>query len=159
MNKTKKVVLIGIDGMIPEFVKKFSHEGIIPNMTKLINNGVFSEMLSMIQVETPTNWTCISTGALPGTHGINSFGFHIEGESFEKVYDMGNNLFPVVANANTTHFMNRLSHAEYIWQSAEKAGKKSILVNFPGGWPSNIPKGIVVDGTGPFSSPLSKIDD
>lgn len=157
MSRPKKLVLIGLDAMIPEFVQKFSREGIIPNMTNLIENGVFSEMLSMVQVETPTNWTCIGTGALPGTHGINSFGFHIEGEPFENVYDMGNNLFPIVANVNTVHFMNRLCKAEYVWQAAEKVGKKSILVNFPGGWPPNISNGIVVDGTGPFSSPLSKM--
>ncbi|MDK2897055.1 MAG: hypothetical protein PWP04_1175 [Candidatus Atribacteria bacterium] len=28
MGRPKKVVLIGIDGMIPEFVQKFSREGI-----------------------------------------------------------------------------------------------------------------------------------
>jgi predicted AlkP superfamily phosphohydrolase/phosphomutase len=70
---------------------------------------------------------------------------------------MKDSLFPIVGNINTIHHMNRLSEAEYIWQSAERSKKRSILVNFPGGYPPNIERGIVVDGTGPFSSPLSNM--
>jgi len=130
--------MIGIDGAIPEFIEKFAAEGIIPNMQRLMDQGMFSEVLSAPQADTPTNWTTIATGAWPGTHGINSFGFHIEGEAYDQVYDMGKNLFPTVANASTEYYMNRLSKAEYIWQKAEKAGKKAILINWPGGWPPNV---------------------
>jgi len=153
----KKVIVIGIDGLIPEFVRKFSTEGILPNMSKLMRNGIFSELLSAAYADTPTNWTTIATGSWPGTHGINSFGFHIEGEPFDQVYDMGNNLFPIVGNVNTEYFMNRLSKAEYVWQVAEKAGKKVILINWPGGWPPNVKNGLVIDGTGPYSSPICRM--
>jgi len=155
----KKVIVIGIDGLIPEFVRKFSAEGILPNMSELMKNGIFSELLPAAYADTPTNWTTIATGAWPGTHGINSFGFHIEGEPFDKVYDMGDNLFPIVANMNTEYFMNRLCKAEYIWQTAEKDGKKVILVNWPGGWPPNIKNVVVVDGTGPYSSPVCRMSN
>ena len=155
--KVKKVVCIGLDGMIPELMLKFCKEGILPNIDKLMKKGIFLKMLPAVQVDTPTNWTTILTGAWPKTHGINSFGFHVEGESFDKVYDMGDNLFPIIANINTKYYMNRLSKAEYLWQTAEKAGKKVLIVNFPGGWPPNIKKGIVIDGTGPYSSPISRL--
>lgn len=155
--KLNKVIVIGLDGAIPEFVRRFYREGVLPNIARLIENGVISELLPAVFADTPTNWTTIATGAWPGTHGINSFGFHIEGEPFDRVYDMGNNLFPVVANVNTEYFMNRLCKAEYIWQVAEKAGKKVIMVNWPGGWPPNIKNGIIIDGTGPYSSPVCRM--
>lgn len=157
--KAKKLIIIGVDGAIPEFVRKFLDEGILPNISKLVKNGVFSELLPAAYADTPTNWTTIATGAWPGTHGINSFGFHIEGEPFDKVYNMANNLFPITANVNTEHFMNRLCKAEYIWQAAEKIGKRVILVNWPGGWPANIKHGLVVDGTGPHSSPVCRMSN
>ena len=157
--KAKKLIVIGVDGAIPEFVTKFLDEGVLPNISKLVKNGVFSELIPASYADTPTNWTTIATGAWPGTHGINSFGFHIQGEPFDKVYNMGNNLFPITANVNTEHFMNRLCKAEYIWQAAEKAGKRVILVNFPGGWPTNTKHGLVVDGTGPHSSPVCRMSN
>lgn len=125
----KKVIVIGIDGLIPEFVRKFSTEGILPNMSKLMRNGIFSELLSAAYADTPTNWTTIAIGSWPGTHGINSFGFHIEGEPFDQVYDMGNNLFPIVGNVNTEYFMNRLCKAEYVWQVADDQEDSTALPN------------------------------
>ena len=157
--RASKVIMIGIDGTIPEFIEKFAAEGIIPNMQRLMDQGMFSEVLSAPQADTPTNWTTIGTGAWPGTHGINSFGFHIEGEAYDQIYDMGKNLFPTVANASTEYYMNRLSKAEYIWQKAEKAGKKAILINWPGGWPPNVENAVVIDGTGPHSSPVCRMSN
>ena len=157
--KVKKIVLIGLDGMIPELMLKFCEEGTLPNIGRLMKKGVFSKMLPAPQVDTPTNWTTIATGAWPETHGINSFGFHIEGDSFNRVYDMTKNLFPAICNINTKYYMNKLCKAEYLWQSAERAGKRVLLVNFPGCWPPNIRKGIVVDGTGPHSSPISRLSN
>ncbi len=157
--KVKKIVLIGLDGMIPELMLRFYKEGVLPNFSQLMKSGVFSTMIPVVQVDTPTNWTTIATGAFPETHGINSFGFHIEGDTFDKVYDMTKNLFPEICNISTRYYMNELSKAEYLWQSAEKADKKVLLVNFPGCWPPNIRKGIVVDGTGPHSSPVSRLSN
>lgn len=59
----EKVVVIGIDGAIPELVKKFAAEGVLHNISELMKNGVFSELLSAVYTDTPTNWTTIATGA------------------------------------------------------------------------------------------------
>lgn len=55
--------------------------------------------------------------------------------------------------------MNRLSKAEYIWQTAKRIGKKVILLNFPGGWSPNIKNGVVVDRTEPYSSPVCRMSN
>lgn len=154
----KKVIFIGYDGLMYEMVDRFVKEGIMPNFAKLIKNGVFSRSLPSPPTDTPTNWTSLATGAFTGTHGNNTFGVHFPGEPLEKVHLFGANIFPRYAGHwKKQEALNKLSEAEYVWQAAERAGKKCILVNYPGGWPPNIKKGITVDGTGPYSSILSRL--
>ena len=157
-NRTHKVVVIGMDGLMPEMVLRFAAEGIVPHMAGLLERGVFSPMFPTPPVDTPTNWTSLATGAWPGTHGVNSFCIHRRGEPFDMEHYVRFrwNVFPRFPNRPPA-YLNRFSRAEYIWQAAERAGKSCILVNYPGGWPPNIERGIVVDGCGPLSSALSRL--
>lgn len=155
-NKAKRVIFIGLDGLIPEMVEKFTAEGNMPNVARLMRGGTYSPMYSSPPVDTPTNWTSLATGAWTGTHGLNSFGIHDPGEPYEAAKGVGPNIFPPFANI-APHNLNQLSRAEYIWQAAERAGKKCILVNYPGGWPPNLKNGITMDGSGPYSSVLARL--
>jgi predicted AlkP superfamily phosphohydrolase/phosphomutase len=134
MMNAKKVICIGLDGAIFDFVQKFVAEGKMPFLKQLIEEGVFSELLPVPPCDTPTNWTSLSTGCWAGTHGITSFHIHINGESLEKFYLSTN---------------SRLCKVEHIWDTAEKVGMKSILLNWPVSWPPTIRNGVVVHGTGP----------
>jgi len=154
----RKVIFLGLDGLMYEMIERFVGEGIMPNFAKCLENGVFSRVLPSPPTDTPTNWTSLATGAYTGTHGINTFGVHLPGEPWENVHLFGANIFPRYAdNYKQEEALNRFSQAEYIWQAAERAGKKCILINYPGGWPSNIQNGIVIDGSGPFSSSLVRL--
>lgn len=153
---TKKVIVIGLDGLMMDMVKKFADEGNLPVMAELLENGAFAESFSSPPVDTPTNWTSLATGAWTGTHGLNTFGIHKPGEPFEHFHNVNANVFPRLAGI-AEETLNGLCNAEYIWQAAERAGKKCLLVNFPGGWPPNIKSAIVVDGSGPLSSPLCRL--
>lgn len=132
--KARKVILIGLDGAIPEFVEKFGKR--LPFMYKLIKEGVFTPALPSPPVDTPTNWTTIATGAWTRTHGINSFAVHLPGESFGKERFV---------------FNTDLCQAEYIWEALERKGKRSILINYPVAYPIKIKNGIVIGGDGVFS--------
>jgi predicted AlkP superfamily phosphohydrolase/phosphomutase len=66
---SKKILVIGIDQSIPYLIKKFMNEGVTPNISKLYQNGVYTEGLSCPPCDTPTNWTTIATGAPTGVHG------------------------------------------------------------------------------------------
>lgn len=154
----KKVIFLGFDGLMYEMIEQFVREGLMPNFAQCLENGVFSRVLPSPPTDTPTNWTSLATGAYTGTHGINTFGVHLPGEPWEKVHRFGANIFPRFADHwRQEDALNRFSRAEYVWQSAERAGKKSILINYPGGWPPNIKNGIVIDGSGPYSSILVRL--
>ena len=134
--RPSRAIVIGIDGMMPEMVEKFTAEGHMPFIARLIERGTYSPMLSSPPVDTPTNWTSLATGAYTGTHGINTFGVHFDGERFEEMHRVNPSIFPPFVD-QAPAYLNQLSRAEYVWQAAERAGKRCITVNWPGCWPAN----------------------
>ena len=132
--EAKKVIVLGIDGGHPELIQRFVKEGKLPNFEKLMKRGVFKEMVDPLPTITPPNWTTITTGAWPGTHGITDFYLpHAPGDDLDQIQH---------------GFDTRRSQAEYIWQAAERAGKKSILVKWEVSWPPPH-GGLQVEGCGP----------
>ncbi len=130
-------MLLGLDGAMPGMVKKLCEEGCLPNMARLIKKGIFTEALPCVPVDTPTNWTTIATGAWPGTHGITSFTIHLSGEPLDKGHS--------TVDLDST----KLCKAEFLWDVAEKAGKKPLVLNYLCSWPSTMKKGILIGGPSP----------
>ena len=80
--KPKKVCVIGLDAALPTSILKYVEQGVLPNLERLIKNGVMAENgLVPYPTITPPNWTTIATGAWPGTHGITDFNVHEPGTS------------------------------------------------------------------------------
>lgn len=134
--KAKKAVFLGIDGADPMLMKRFIDEGYLPNIKKFIEEGAAEEdysMLGMHPTITPPNWASLATGANPGTHGITCFWNHTLGNELTHL-DNG--------------FNSRLCKAEYIWDAAARDGLKSIVFNYPTGWPATNENVIAVDGGG-----------
>jgi len=141
--KNRRVILIGFDGGILRTVEHFIDD--LPNFRRLIKEGVSCEARPSIPAGTPINWTTIATGAYSSTHGI--FGFHNDtGITHGKE--------PLVELAET--FGSGLNKAEYTWETAERSGKKTILINYPTAWPWTIRNSIAAGGCG-VSSDLWKI--
>ena len=135
-----RVILIGLDGAIPEFVERFRDR--LPNFDRFMREGLFTPALAAIPTDTPTNWTTIATGAWPGTHGVLSFATRAVGE-------------PIGASWKSFDTPG-LCQAEYIWQAAERSSKRPILINYPVAWPPTVKNGIVIGGHG-VSSPLWRL--
>ncbi|MHB1130872.1 MAG: alkaline phosphatase family protein [Chloroflexota bacterium] len=132
--EAKKVIMLGIDGGSPALVKRFIKEGKLPNFQKMMEQGIFKEIIEPLPTITPPNWTTITTGSWPGTHGITDFYLPQE---------PGDDLDQIRHGFNT-----RECRSEYIWQAAEKVGKKSILIKWEVSWPP-VHNGIQVEGCGP----------
>ncbi|MGD8240458.1 MAG: alkaline phosphatase family protein [Armatimonadota bacterium] len=154
--KDSKLIVIGIDGLMPEFVRKFAGEGNLPAIAGLMERGAFCEALPSPPCDTPTNWTSLATGTWTGTHGNNTFGVHVSGERFDELHMLGKNIFPPFAGVADEN-LNQLTDVEWFWQAAARAGRKCILVNYPGGWPPNAEGVVTVDGSGPYSSRLVRL--
>jgi len=130
--KAKKALIIGLDGASPESIEIFMKNGELPNISKLKSMGVFARALPVLPTHTPVNWTTIGTGAWPGTHGIIGFAIHHRGEPLSKMH---------------SGFDTREVQAEFLWNAAERAGKKCILMKWAGPmFPVTVRNGIQVDG-------------
>jgi predicted AlkP superfamily phosphohydrolase/phosphomutase len=138
----KKVVLIGIDSLMPAFVDKFVREGRLPNLKRLMEEGVYAEALPSPPTLTSTNWTTIATGAEPTTHGVTDFLAHHSGEPLDKMAD---------------GFLSTYCQAEQIWVTAEKVGRQCIILDYPNSYPVNIKEGIHVGEHGLPSASLKQI--
>lgn len=135
-NTPKKVVVIGLDCAEPKLILKHIAEGHLPTFKKLFEGGVLAEnCLVPYPTVTPPNWASIATGALPGTHCITDFHIHTPGTT------------PINYNI-VQAFNSERCKAEYLWDTADKAGKKCIVFNYPTSWPSHMKNGIMVGGAG-----------
>lgn len=131
-HKTRKTIIIGIDGASAKTVKAAIAQGEMPNLKRILERGIYADALPVIPTHTPTNWTTIGTGAWPGTHGITGFSVHHRGEPLSVLH---------------SGWDTREVTAEFLWQAAERVGKKSILLKWCGPtFPVTVKKGIQVDG-------------
>ena len=79
----RELLIIGIDGAVPDLIKKFSKKGMLPNIASLIDDGVLAEAYPCVPCGTPINWTTLATGATTATHGVTSFLIHVPGEPLD----------------------------------------------------------------------------
>lgn len=134
-----KIMVLGVDGLDPRYTKKMVDAGKMPNFKKLIERGAQREDLTLLggcAPVTPPGWATLSTGAYSYTHGIcQFFGFDQDGME-SKSYNLD----------------SRKVKAEQAWNCFAEAGKKTLVMHWPGGaWPptSDSENLYVVDGTVP----------
>jgi len=137
---SEKILVVGIDGMDPRLVKKYVDQGIMPNMKKYIERGACREDLVLLGANptvTPPQWTTLSTGAYPMTHGITGFYRHSQTKLDVMEYNLD----------------SRLCKAEQLWDVFSEAGKKTLVFHWPGcSWPPTSKDLYVVDGSNPGSA-------
>ena len=135
-NAPRKVAVIGLDCAMPNLILKHVADGHLPTFKKLFDEGVLAEnCLVPYPTVTPPNWASIATGAWPGTHCITDFHVHNKGTT--------------PYNYNIVQaFSSERCRAEYLWDVADRAGKKCIVLNYPTAWPSHMKNGIMVGGAG-----------
>ena len=69
----QKVLLLGIDGMDPQILKRLIAEGRMPTFARLVEQGRFRELQTTLPPQSPVAWSSFITGSNPGKHGIYDF--------------------------------------------------------------------------------------
>ncbi len=70
---TKKVVVLGLDGLDPGLTTKFMREGRLPNFQKLAEHGVFRPLDTSTPSMSPVAWSTFATGVDASRHCIYDF--------------------------------------------------------------------------------------
>lgn len=136
---TKKLIVLGVDGMDPRITKKLMDAGELPNIKEFVRRGACREdlcMLGGVPTITPPMWTTLATGAYAGTHGITCFWNQDHNDLSSMVYSLDSSL----------------CKAEPVWNCTAEAGYKTLVWHWPGSsWPptSESPNLSVVDGVQP----------
>jgi predicted AlkP superfamily phosphohydrolase/phosphomutase len=112
MAKAKRVALVGLDGIIPEFAEKFIAEGAMPNLKQLREGGFWTDAIPSVPAWTPANWATVATGAQPSTHAMDGFEIHYPGEPL-----------PFKLSDGHRGFDSRLLKAERVGEAAAKQGR------------------------------------
>ncbi len=68
---SKKVIVLGVDGMDPGFVER--HWSELPNLARLRDKGSFHRLGTTNPPQSPVAWSTFITGLEPGAHGIFDF--------------------------------------------------------------------------------------
>lgn len=127
----RRVLMLGLDALVPNLIEKFAGEGLMPNFKLLFENGCFTRLLSSIPAQTPANWHTVATGAKPGTHSVVVWGAHRPDD-------------PIAETHRSEAFSSGLCLAEYIWETAARFGKRSVIMNYLG-YPPTTDKALHID--------------
>jgi len=126
--KKKKVVVIGLDGATFDIIKPLAKIGKLPNLAKIMENGVYGDLRSTIHPITPQAWTSFLTGKKAGKHGIFDFS-----RRKKDSYDI--------------EFVNAsLRKAESIFSILSGAGKKVGAIAIPFTFPPEKVNGFMLSG-------------
>jgi len=70
---TKNPFVLGIDGMDPHLLEKFTAEGRMPHFERLMKEGSYAHLGTSVPPQSPVAWSNFITGMDPGGHGIFDF--------------------------------------------------------------------------------------
>ncbi len=74
--KRPKLIILGIDGGTWRIMYPCIEKGLLPNISKMIRNGIWGNLTSTIPPVTAPAWTTFMTGVNPAKHGIFDFAYH-----------------------------------------------------------------------------------
>lgn len=71
--ETKRLVVIGLDGLDPDLADRWMKEGKLPELKKLADEGVFRPLATSYPSMSPVAWSSFTTGVDPSRHNIFDF--------------------------------------------------------------------------------------
>ena len=127
-----RFLVIGIDGGTFDLIRPWAEAGDLPNLARLMAEGVHGPLESTLPPVTAPAWSTFATGKNPGKHGVFDFILPMGGR-----YDL--------VNATSIH-------APTLWQIISEAGLKCGVMNVPVTYPPAPINGFVIGG---MLSPVS----
>ena len=127
MSKAKKLVVIGFDSVSLKTLEQFVKRGVMPTVGRLMREGCVTQTWPCFPMETGTNWACLATGASPWVTGCN-MSVHFPGTPL---------------NQRSSGFPSSVCKAEQLWTTAHKAGKRSVVFDWPQSYPLKFEDGII----------------
>jgi predicted AlkP superfamily phosphohydrolase/phosphomutase len=71
--RTRRVIIVGLDGLEPSLVEEYGKRGDLPNLTILQSEGGYRRLGTTLPALSPVAWSTFQTGVNPGAHNIFDF--------------------------------------------------------------------------------------
>jgi len=71
--RTRRVVIVGLDGLEPSLTERYMSEGLLSNLKALKEEGSFAKLGTTLPALSPVAWSSFQTGVNPGAHNIFDF--------------------------------------------------------------------------------------
>ena len=139
---TKKMIVLGLDGLDPVLTKRWIDEGRLPAFRKLLEQGGdFRPLGTSLPPQTPVAWSNFITGMDPGGHGIFDF-FNRDPKTYVPVFSatetsgaaktirLGKTLIPLSGGR-----IRNLRRGRAFWQILEDAGIPATVFKMPSNYP------------------------
>ena len=145
----QKMVILGFDGMDPDFVEQLVRDGKLPNIKRLIDQGGLYSLGTTHSAESPTAWASFATGVNPGKHNIYDF---LIRDTATYLPDLGmvrrepaRFLFGYVPIARPK--VHSIRGGTSFWVRAGRAGVRSSILTVPVTFPpEEVPNGELLSG-------------
>jgi predicted AlkP superfamily phosphohydrolase/phosphomutase len=121
-----RVIILGLDGATFELLDPWLDAGRLPNLKRMIDEGVRGELESCVPPVTAPAWTSFFTGKNPGKHGVFDF-VRQDRESYE--------FHPVNSGSY---------HGKSLWEVIGDQGRNVVVLNVPMTHPAYPVKGALV---------------
>jgi predicted AlkP superfamily phosphohydrolase/phosphomutase len=151
---SKKVIVLGIDGMDPNILDKLIADGRMPNFARLAREGSYLRLGTSIPPQSPVAWSDFITGTDAGKHGIYDF-IHREPDSYmpylstskalppSKTISLGDWVIPLSSGKTVL-----LRRERAFWQILEEHGVPTQVIKMPANFPPAESPGISLSDMG-----------
>lgn len=140
----RRVIVIGLDGLEPSLVDKYTSEGDLPNFRRLQELGGYSRLKTTTPAQTPVAWSTFATGTNPGGHGIYDF---LRRDPHTYLPMLGLNRYEQ-KNAFTPPQAVNLRRGKALWEVLSEAGVPSVVIRCPCTYPPEPIQGKILAGVG-----------
>ena len=121
-----RILIFGVDGATFDLIRPWAAAGYLPNLARLMKNGVHGNLESTLPPVTSPAWPTFMTGCNPGKHGVFDF-IRPKGNDFDLV--------------NATNIQQPT-----IWQLLSQAEFKVGVMNVPVTYPARPVNGFIITG-------------
>ena len=151
---SRKLIILGIDGLDPDLLTKFMGEGKMPNFARLAAQGSFRRLTTSIPPQSPVAWSNLITGMNAGEHGIFDF-IHRDPKTFQLYFStskvegpkrsihLGSWVIPLGSGS-----AEQLRHGKAFWEILDEHRVPNYVYRIPANFPPIAAKGKTLSGMG-----------
>ncbi len=151
---SKKVLILGLDGMDPHLLQVWIKEGKLPAFQRLRSMGDFKPLGTSIPPQSPVAWSNFITGTNPGGHGIFDF-IHRNPENYfpefsasetmeaQKTVRLGNLVLPLSGGK-----VEQSRKGRAFWQILEDHDIPATVFKIPANYPPALTRQRTISGMG-----------